>query len=151
MSAEPSRSVPLKLLAGACLTALLWGCGGSPTGDGLGPGPNFDLLILIVGQVTDVSGEPLGLIPIRTTTFSRNGACGEVPLAPSTNASTDEDGKFRVTITLTGTMEFDACVTIEALPPPELSLQPSTHIRQAEAKFRDEPIDPIEVDIVLRQ
>ena len=144
-----SLRYPVTLAVGACLATLLCGCGSSPTGDGVGTGPDFDLAVRLVGLVTDLSGEPLGQVTIRATTFLKEVDCAAQALAPPVEVVTDEDGTYELTITFNGDDEFDACIKAEALPPPELLLQPTSRISQVEVRTRDEQIEEVRVDFTL--
>ncbi len=149
VSTKP-RQLGGALLAGFVLATAVASCGGgNPTDPGVGPGPEFDLVIMLFGSVTDLAGEPLGQVTIEATTFRRQGACDDQPVGLPQSTTTDEDGTYRLTITLEGEDEFEACVTVDALPPAGSELQPVSHIRQVRARLRDERIDPLRVDITL--
>ncbi len=111
--------------------------------------PQFNLAARIEGRVFRTGGELIGIATVRTTVFLKGTGCGSEPLAPPFEVETDEEGGYAQSLTFSGNDEFDACLTIEAIPPPGSELRPSSTVREIEIRPLNEGIQTIRVDFEL--
>ena len=140
-------------IATASLTTLLVACGGatSPTGGG-GGGNNPLVGARVIGVVTDGNnGEPVPLVTMRATMFVKNGTCATQPLVDPFETMTDEEGNYLINMNLPGNQEFDACVSVEALPPPSRpDLPPDLSQEEVEVRPWLEGIETITANFALK-
>ncbi len=114
------------------------------------PDPDFDLAVLVLGSVLDEANEPICGVIVRNSAYPWNGSCGTEMIAPPVQTSIAELGEYDWVVTSDGEEEFDACITLEAIPPEGLDLVGETrsHLR---AKIRplEEGIETLNVHFTL--
>lgn len=124
----PPRTVA-RIAGGLFLAAFLAGCGDGATGPGLpGDPPDYQSAVVVRGSVVDIDGREVFGTTIRVRVEEWDGGCSGVQLGETFEGELNEIGDFSLTLTFDRD-EFDACLTVEAVPPPDSNLQPGTQSR----------------------
>ncbi|MQA90850.1 MAG: hypothetical protein GEU90_11515 [Gemmatimonas sp.] len=148
-----ARQAGSGLVRFGALIAVLVGCDGSPTNPGGGGGggnPDYRSALVVNGSIVDSGGAPIFASTVRVTVFEfQVDSCSDAAIASPFEGATNEVGQYSVNLTFDRD-EFDACLTVEAVPPDGSGLQSSVqHATDVDVNEIGDGVEAIQMDFVL--
>jgi hypothetical protein len=146
----PFGTVARSGFTATAIVALLVGCTNEPSGPGGGGGYlEYRSALVVTGSVEDSRGEAIFDSVVRVTVYEYQAVCSNQPFGTPFEGRTNEIGQYSLNLTFDRD-EFDACLTIQAIPPTGSGFQSAERDSiDVEISELSDGIDAVRFDFLL--